>query len=220
MTGRLTSVKRAVPVWAPTLASMAFIVVCGVVLAWSPWLIGALAAAFLVVVIALVLAGRRRRLGVPRGLAVISMAVLAVVAALVMFVQWNAPDRHHARDVQAVTDKAHRLAELLTTVSPDSRAGYIDRLRPLIVDGAADELKTQVLDQMPEGLTQTGKVRAVGVQAVEDNASSAVVVVEPAPPPATLPGADPGETRDIVLWFLLVRQNGDWKLKNMAPMFP
>jgi hypothetical protein len=72
---------------------------------------------------------------------------------------------------------------------------------------------------MPADFVQKGVVRAVGVQVVEHDAASAVVVVGPTPPPAPN-AAYPDDTTDIVLWFLLIRQDGQWKLKNMAPMFP
>lgn len=150
--------------------------------------------------------------------AVIVTAVVAVGTAIVMYGQWWLREQRYQQDVRAVSAQSSRLAELLTSVSPDSRSGYLDRLRPLLVEGATDELKTKVLDPMPADLVQKGVVRAVGVQAIVDDAASAVVVVAPTPPPQNN-AAYPDDTTDIVLWFFLIRQDGQWKLKNMAPMF-
>jgi hypothetical protein len=225
VSGIRANTVRLGQVAAPISVTAALIALCGIILAWSPWAIVAVLAGLALVVAGFGLVSRKRwrtpryRPNLPRTTAV-AMAAVAVVTALVMLWQWSIPQHRYDRDVRAVADQSSRLAELLTTVTPETRAGYVDGLRPLVVDGAAEALKAQVLDPMPPGVVQTGKVRAVGVQAIVDDGASAVVVVEPSPPPAEPSAAYPDETKDIVLWFLLVRQDGQWKLKHMAPMFP
>jgi hypothetical protein len=149
---------------------------------------------------------------------VIVMAAVAVVTAVVVYGQWWRPEQRYQQDVRAISEQSSHLAELLTTVSPQTRSVYLDRLRPLVIEGATEELKTKLLGPMPADLTQTGVVRAVGVQAIVDDAASAVVVVAPTPAP-TNETVYPEDTTDIVLWFFLIRQDGQWKLRNMAPMF-
>lgn len=216
--------KRLALLALPVVVTAPLIVLCSAALGWPAW-VGVVIVAGAALVVVLGILGIAKFRGLPQRFsalllpaAVIVTAVVAVGTAIVMYGQWWLPEQRYQQDVRAVSAQSSRLAELLTSVSPDSRSGYLDRLRPLVVEGATDELKTKVLDPMPADLVQKGVVRAVGVQAIVDDAASAVVVVAPTPPPQNN-AAYPDDTTDIVLWFFLIRQDGQWKLKNMAPMF-
>jgi hypothetical protein len=208
----------------PLLVTAALILLCSAALGWPLW-VGVVIVAGVALVIVLSIVALAKFRGLPQRFsamllpaAVVVMAAVAVGTTVVMYSQWWRPQQRYQQDVRAISEQSSQLAELLTTVSPQTRSGYLDRLRPLVVEGATDELKTKILDPMPADLTQTGVVRAVGVQAVVDDAASAVVVVAPTPPPKN-EAEYSDDAADIVLWFFMIRQDGQWKLKNMAPMF-
>jgi hypothetical protein len=221
MRTRARSLGRVLGWVVPAAITVGCIVVTGVVLGWPRWIgfvVGAVALAGLV---ALAGAARRSipaaRLGTAHSALVVGTAVVAATAAVVMYAHWGTAKSSHDRDVSAVAQRSAELAELMTTVSPDSRDQYMTRLQPLLVEGMAASLKAKVLDPMPATTKQKGLVRAVGVQGIVDGIASVIVVVEPTQDGVTTV-SDTAQSRDIVLWLFLIEEDGQWKLRNLAPM--
>ncbi len=211
----------------PVVVVVGCVVTTGIVLNWPRWTGVVVVVVAIAGLIGLAVRARRTRRNagthwVPSSsmqvaLAVV-MALTAVATAVTMYWQWGQGQRSRDSDFEAVAKRAAEVAELMTTVSPESRDEYMAKLQPLLVDGMAASLKSEVLDRMSENTSQKGVVRAVGVQGIVDGIASVITVVQPTTPGAPAAVADDGQSPNVILWLFLIREDGQWKLRNSAPM--
>jgi hypothetical protein len=224
-----TAARRAAQAGAAIVApvlTVLMIAVLGIVLGWPLWveiLLGVTVVVGAVYVIrslgqtALSATSRPRWLRWGQDVAIGLMVVASVGGAATMYGRWTLPDRDHTDQTHQVAQAATTIAQLLTSMTPDTRAQYLQQLRPLVTDDVAQALRDKVVIPLPTvPFSQKGVVRSVGIEAVTDSAAIAIAVVQPTPGPAAR-SVDP-EPSDILLWLLLARYEDRWVLADLAPL--
>lgn len=196
--------------------------VAGIVMAvgtvgWTAWTI--VCTIVMLAGVVVIAASVRHRKSRPAAVPLAVLVVLAVVTTTTWLTTWHdttAQQRTHDRDIQAVAQRATEIAELLTTVAPESRADTTARLQPLVIDGMADLIEAEVLYRIPADTRQHGVVHAVGVQDLIAGSAHVITVVGQDPQPPSRDERDADNPSDLLLSMALVRHNGQWKLATVA----
>lgn len=186
------------------------------------WTVGTSLLLAIVVVAALTVAAlfwrqRGRVRPLPSTPVVGASVVVALTLAGAAGTMWQRVDTGRVDDAerQQIAERAADITQLLITVTPESRAGYVDRLQRETVTGMPDIAKAEILDRIAEGDRQTGVIRATGVHDATGDQADVTVVVDRTGPQAL--SRDDGPPIQIILRLSLKNLDGQWKLASFAP---
>jgi hypothetical protein len=218
----------AFDVLAP-LATVAGLLVIGVMTAWPRWWVAVCSMLCLLVAQAVVVnALGFRRDSVTMGTdddeprlraaaAAIAAASLAA-AATVGYTQWTLPDRAFDRDSAEVVRVAITVAEATATFTPGDPTASIDRATALMVPESAEAFKTQfsssTVDLVKRNVTASARTMSAGLEAIGDAAASVAVIVR-----ATQ--SEPGRQAALAVLpirIALTKQDEAWKVVDVSPI--
>jgi hypothetical protein len=201
------------------------ILVSVIAVGWTIWttvVAGAIAVAVAALAAAVLLRHRlpiRRPMAVPVAVFVI-LALVCVGTAVATWARVATSQGGDDEDRQVVAERAAKICELLTTVTPATRDDNLVQLRPLIVAGMAELVKAEVLDHIPPNATTKGTVRAAGIRKLTDVSAQVIVVVDQTPAPVGDVNSD-GQRDDrpsaLILELAFIRDDGQWKMETIAP---
>lgn len=183
---------------------------------WTVWTAIVAVGIFATVAVAAVTWRRWVPSGRPSRVPLAMFVGIAVLAGGTAVATWHESRATTGPDDRlAVARRATEISELLTTVTPQSHDEILDRLRPLVVDGMAELIKAEVLDAISPDATRTGTVHAVGVPQIGDDTARVITVIEQMPPRPDR--NEDGEPSSLILVLSMIRHDGQWKLKAVAP---
>lgn len=218
----------AFDVLAP-LATIAGLLMIGVVLDWPRWWVAVCSMLCLLVAQAVVLnvLGFRRdsvTMGTdddePRLRTATAgiTAATAVTAAALGYMQWTLPDRAFDRDNAEVVRIATAVAEATATFTPADPTSSIDRAAALMVPDSAAAFKAQfassAADLAKRNVTASARTLSAGLEALGPAAASVAVVVR-----ATQ--AEPGRQPSLAVLpirIALTKENDSWKVVDVSPI--
>lgn len=211
------------------LATIAGLLMIGVVLDWPRWWVAVCSMLCLLVaqaVVANVLGYRRDSVTMGtdddeprlRTAAAGITAMTAVAAAAVGYTQWTLPDRAFDRDNADVVRVATTVAEATATFTPTDPTAAIDRAAALMVPESAAAFKAQfassTADLTKRKVTASARTISAGLEALGPSAASVAVVVR-----ATQ--AEPGQQPSLAVLpirIALTRQDDAWKVVDVSPI--
>lgn len=211
------------------LATIAGLLVIGVVLDWPRWWVAVCSMLCLLVAqVVVVNALGFRRDSVTMGTdddeprlrtaAAGITAATVVAAAAVGYTQWTLPDRAFNRDNTEVVRLATTVAEATATFTPADPTSSIDRAAALMVPETAAAFKAQfassAADLAKRNVTATARTLSAGLEALGVSAASVAVVVR-----ATQ--AEPGRQPSIAVLPIRIaatKQGDSWKVVDVSPI--
>ncbi|MEI7915024.1 MAG: hypothetical protein WCH82_09765 [Mycobacteriaceae bacterium] len=211
------------------LATIAGLLVIGVVLDWPRWWVAVCSMLCLLVAqVVVVNALGFRRDSVTMGTdddeprlrtaAAGITAATVVAAAAVGYTQWTLPDRAFNRDNTDVVRLATTVAEATATFTPADPTSSIDRAAALMVPETAAAFKAQfassAADLAKRNVTATARTLSAGLEALGVSAASVAVVVR-----ATQ--AEPGRQPSIAVLPIRIaatKQGDSWKVVDVSPI--
>lgn len=218
----------AFDVLAP-LATVAALLMIGVVLNWPRWWVAVCSMLCLLVaqaVVVNVLAFRRDSVTMGtdddeprlRTAAAGVTAATAVACAVVGYTQWTLPDRAFDRDTGDVIRVATTVAEATATFIPSDPTASIDRAAALMVPESATAFKAQfassATDLAKRNVTASARTLSAGLEALGPSAASVAVVVR-----ATQ--AEPGQQPRLAVLpirIALTKDDQAWKVVDVSPI--
>ena len=211
------------------LATIAGLLVIGVVLDWPRWWVAVCSMLCLLVAqVVVVNALGFRRDSVTMGTdddeprlrtaAAGITAATVVAAAAVGYTQWTLPDRAFNQDNTEVVRLATTVAEATATFTPADPTSSIDRAAALMVPETAAAFKAQfassAADLAKRNVTATARTLSAGLEALGVSAASVAVVVR-----ATQ--AEPGRQPSIAVLPIRIaatKQGDSWKVVDVSPI--
>lgn len=211
------------------LATIAGLLMIGVVLDWPRWWVAVCSMLSLLVaqaVVANVLGLRRDSVTMGtdddeprlRTAAAGITAATAVAAAALGYTQWTLPDRAFDLDNNEVVRVATTVAEATATFTPADPTSAIDRAAALMVPESAAAFKTQfassAADLVKRNVTASARTLSAGLEALGPSAASVAVVLR-----ATQ--AEPGRQPSLAVLpirIALTKADDSWKVVDVSPI--
>lgn len=214
---------------AAPLATVAALLLIGVVLRWPLWWVSACSMLVLLVVAAMavnVVLARRRSVTVgtdddgPRlRLAVVAVATAALAAAVgAEYTHWTAPDRQRTRDSAEVVQIGTAMAEAASTFSPQNPTASLDRATAMMAPARVNTFK-DLYAKSTAGLahnlvTAEAATISAGVEAITPSAASVAVIMRGT---TSRPDA-PSHFAVVTLRVKLSKTSGHWLVFDVAPI--
>ncbi|MGI9126523.1 MAG: hypothetical protein ACR2JM_17530 [Mycobacterium sp.] len=218
----------AVDVAAPA-ATVAALLMIGVMMAWPVWWIVACAVLCTLIAEAVIvnIVGYRRdsvTMGTDDDAPRLRLAAAAVTAtaltaaAVIGYLAWTVPDREFTRDSDEVVRIATDVAEATATFTPADPGASIDRVTSMMAPDSAEEFKAQftpaTADLAKRRVTAQAQTISVGLEALGRSAASAAVLMRGT---QTIPGEQPN-TAVLALRVALAKRDGAWMVVTVAPL--
>ncbi|MCV7258584.1 hypothetical protein [Mycobacterium shimoidei] len=211
------------------LATIAALVLIGVVLGWPRWWVAVCAVLVLLVVEAVAINfWLLRRDSVTVGtdddrpalrFVVVGLCASALIAAtIVAFNGWSTPDRDFKRDSAEVVRIATEMAEATATFTPGHPAASIDRAAALMVPEQVQAFKDQfakaTADLAQRNVVAQASTLEAGVEAIGPSAASVAVIMRGT---RNTPGEQP-EHSVLALRVALTKKDDRWQVLEVAPI--
>lgn len=218
----------AFDVLAP-LATIAALMVIGLVLDWPRWWVAVCAVLVLLVVEAVAVnLWLLRRDSVTVGtdddrpalrFVVVGLCAAALIAATVVaFTGWSTPDRDLKRDSAEVVRIATEMAEATATFTPSNPAASMDRAAALMVPDQVQAFKNQfakaTADLAQRNVVAQASTLEAGVEAIGPSAASVAVILRGT---QNTPGQEPNHSV-LALRVALTKQSDRWQVLEVAPI--
>jgi len=214
---------------AAPLVAIAALVMIGVFLGWPLWWVSVASMLCLLIVQGIIVnfyLMRRDRVTVGTdddgpGLRMALMALTAatlVAAVLVGYTQWTVTDRTLTADTAEVVRLATAVSEATATFSPQDPSTSIDRAAALMAPEQAAAFKANfgksTEDLARKNISAHAQTISAGLEALGPAAASVAVVMRGT---QNAPGQPPSQAV-LALRISLQKQNGDWRVVDVAPI--
>jgi hypothetical protein len=218
----------AFDIGAPVAAISALLII-GVMLDWPLWWVSACSILCLLIVQgALINLVLYRRDSVTVGtdddkpairLAVTGLAAAALASAVAVgYTNWILPDRTFTTDSAEVVRIATQVSEATATFTPTDPSSSIERAAALMVPERAEAFKAQfgsaTADMAKRNVSARASTVSAGLEALGPSSASVAVIMRGT---QSAPGQDPG-VAVLSLRVALVKQQGDWRVIDVAPI--
>jgi hypothetical protein len=211
------------------LAAIAGLVYVGVALAWPLWWVAVCSVLCLLIVQGMVVDFvLYRRDGVTVGtddegpflrLGVVGLTAVALVVAVVVgYTRWTAPDRAMRADIAEVVGIASSVAEASATFTPQDPNASIDRAAGLMTPERADAYRSEFAAVAKElaskNIAGQANTISAGVEAIGPAVASVAVVMRGT---QNAPGKPP-DVAVLALRITLTKDGGKWLVVDVTPI--
>jgi len=211
------------------LATIAALLVIGVMLGWPLWWVSVCSMLCLLIVQAVIVnVALYRRDSVTAGtddeapglrLAIVGVTTAALCAAAVVgYTRWTLPDRAFDKDSGEVVKIATEVAEATATFSPATPDVAVERAATLMTPERADVFRTQfastAADLTKRKVTAGARTISSGLEALGSSAASVAVLMRGT---QSLDGKPPS-VAVLALRVALTKTDGGWKVADVTPI--
>lgn len=211
------------------LATIAALLIIGVMLGWPLWWVSICSMLCLLVVqgvVANVVLFRRDSVTIGTDddaplLRMLTVGVAAVALAVATFVgynRWTLPDRAFTRDSAEVVRIATVVSEATATFNPEEPNAGLDRALALMSAPRAEAFSSQFAgvsaDMAKRKVTATAQTISAGLEALGPSAASVAVLMRGT---QSAPGQQPA-TAVLAVRVALTNEDGSWKVTDVTPV--
>lgn len=211
------------------LATIAGLLMVGLVLAWPKWWVAVCAVLVLLIVEGMLFdLWRQRGDGTTTGteenrallrLVAVTLCTAALVAAgVVGYQNWTQPDRERKSDKTEVVRIAAEVAEATATVTPLNPAASIDRAAKLFAPERVEAFKEKfgraANDQALVGVSVEAKMVGAGVEGITPSAASVMVILHG----VRSAGDQPPRAAPVAARVKLTKRGDRWLVLDVSPI--